>query len=542
MRSFAENTSVKGIGRTVRAKSRIVRTCWIVFLFVCLGLLLLQVITVLVSYYNYVVTRNKEVVQTTPDFPEVTFCNIFPASYWRDFDGRYSNYQRKLHLLRSSAPDEMREGNRSAFWAYFRSLVAFSVNVIEPRLKPGADVDEDGFLVECRQNMWDLYEVKGSCRLEPTLERPLQRCVHLRPSHRRTAIVKLILFIDDFWTEGVDAFYSWTRMPMSSGVRVMIHPSGVKPDARTAILISPGSDAIISVRQTNITRMNHPTGNCTERRFLNSAEQSNSDYSQATCTSLCRQQQTIDTCGCIDTFEYFTDLQLRSVNGTFCMNISDHLDRMTSVTTGGTNRTKHDSVWAILKCYWYYEPMEEKCNCPLPCTEVSYEYTLSSARWPSAIYQMSFYDRYIYTNPIYADKFSVYKSLKRQRSSANATEMLDMVRSLRLIEDNFLQVTIRMVDKTVTKVNDLLSISWDTMASNLGGCLNLWLGISVLTAAEVIELFYSLVRIVSRRKTTDTNGNDATNNKTDNDKNIGQTKTNNSSTFKLKNTKTGAIT
>lgn len=130
MRSFAENTSVKGIGRTVRANTCLVRSCWIVFLSVCLGLLLLQVVTVLVSYYGYVVIRAKEVVQTTPDFPEVTVCNLFPISHRRDFDERYSDYQRKLRLLLSSAPDEMRNG--SAFWNYFRSLVSYGVNVLEP--------------------------------------------------------------------------------------------------------------------------------------------------------------------------------------------------------------------------------------------------------------------------------------------------------------------------------------------------------------------------------------------------------------------------
>jgi len=43
LRKFAESTTVKGIGRTVRANNGVARTCWIVFLVVCFGLLMFQV-------------------------------------------------------------------------------------------------------------------------------------------------------------------------------------------------------------------------------------------------------------------------------------------------------------------------------------------------------------------------------------------------------------------------------------------------------------------------------------------------------------------
>lgn len=43
LRMFAERTTVKGIGRTVKAHKAVARTCWIVFLFVCLALLMFQV-------------------------------------------------------------------------------------------------------------------------------------------------------------------------------------------------------------------------------------------------------------------------------------------------------------------------------------------------------------------------------------------------------------------------------------------------------------------------------------------------------------------
>ena len=96
----------------------------------------------------------------------------------------------------------------------------------------------------------------------------------------------------------------------------------------------------------------------------------------------------------------------------------------------------------------------------------------------------------------YAAKFSAYETLMTERGQHSGADTLRRVRDLKLIEDNFLQVTVKMNERSVTTVTDILAMSWDTMASNLGGSLNLWLGISVLTAAEIIELFYSLIQIL----------------------------------------------
>ena len=55
LRRFAEITTVEGIGRTLRANNGVARTCWIVFLIVCLALLMFQV-----SLYSfYEVSSNK---------------------------------------------------------------------------------------------------------------------------------------------------------------------------------------------------------------------------------------------------------------------------------------------------------------------------------------------------------------------------------------------------------------------------------------------------------------------------------------------------
>ena len=168
---------------------------------------------------------------------------------------------------------------------------------------------------------------------------------------------------------------------------------GTKPDTKTSIFVAPGSDLTITVKQTNITRLSHPRGNCTNRRLMDSDRLDSFPYDQATCISLCRQHQIIQACNCIDTFEFFTEADLQAVNGTFCLNVTQFLGDVPP-----SNDSVIDDLWNVLKCWWDLVPVEEICDCPVPCSEVNYEFSVSGAHWPSPVYQLYFYDQYLREN------------------------------------------------------------------------------------------------------------------------------------------------
>ena len=78
MRSFAETTSVRGIPRVLKAKTRVTFVVWLVPVLTCAALLAWQVSVVLTRYFQYPVTTLT--VQAPewqrPSFPDVTVCNI----------------------------------------------------------------------------------------------------------------------------------------------------------------------------------------------------------------------------------------------------------------------------------------------------------------------------------------------------------------------------------------------------------------------------------------------------------------------------------
>src|SRR5688572_32036582 len=123
----------------------------------------------------------------------------------------------------------------------------------------------------------------------------------------------------------IDSYFDSITINSGTGIKVMIHPKGTKPDHGVAVYVPPGTSVSIDVKQNNITRLSHPYGNCSDRQRMLLDEENSPPYDQRMCISLCRQRQTIKACGCIGHYEYFTDSELKMGNYTFCVNITKHL-------------------------------------------------------------------------------------------------------------------------------------------------------------------------------------------------------------------------
>ena len=69
-----------------------------------------------------------------------------------------------------------------------------------------------------------------------------------------------------------------------------------------------------------------------------------------------------------------------------------------------------------------------------------------------------------------------------------------------LIRNNFLQVNVIWRSDEITRMSEVPSIELEGLIGNLGGVLNLWVGISFVTAIEIFEMFINLCsRLFTRR-------------------------------------------
>jgi len=490
LRRFAETTTIKGVSRTVRAERRIVRVFWILALVSCFALLLYQISAVAVSYSKYNVIRNSVVDSRDPTFPDVTICSLFQLSDLDQLEN-YDAYLRDIETMKKYTTNYYDNADDD-LWGYLRSISAYNTYTALLSEPPNST---QNLLTQCYSYGWDLY-LTMNCTAHAQMVAPLQWCHTIRSGvgSRSTAAISLLLFINARRTNVIEFFDTWIRFSRTTGVSVMVHPRGSIPNPRTAIAISPGTETTIFLKQTDSTHLPYPYGNCTEHQQFNPEKPDSPPYDVDSCLSLCRQRQVIEECGCLDPYMLFTEEELHLGNHSFCNNVTDILKTKADAVVDSVNRRIDH-----LMCMWFFIADEDRCDCRPLCSETTYETTVTTASdWPQLSKQLSFYNQYLQNR----SEFSIYKDIAQAKASGNLSseEILQRLRGVTLIQENFLQIFIRFDQKSVSLVTDIPAITWETLASNLGGSFNLWLGISVPTVAEIIELIYSMVMIWWKRK------------------------------------------
>lgn len=87
---FGETVSVKGVSRIIKSKSKRLRVLWFIAVVASLCILLWQLSTVFMKYFTWPVDSAIEESVDPPLFPDVTFCNTYPAQAFKKFDSKLS--------------------------------------------------------------------------------------------------------------------------------------------------------------------------------------------------------------------------------------------------------------------------------------------------------------------------------------------------------------------------------------------------------------------------------------------------------------------
>ena len=295
LRRFAETTTIKGVSRTVRAERKIVRVFWILALVSCFMVLLYQMSAVVISYSKYNVIRNSGVDLREPEFPDVTVCSLFPLSDLDQLEN-YDAYLRDIETMKKYS----RDGYETIpnLWEYLSSIAVYNTYIAQLAEPPKS---AQNIIDHCYLYAWNSYD-RIFCTDHFQLVAPLQWRQTIRNEFGSfsPAAISLMLFINAHRTNIIDNFYPWIRFPHTTGVRVMVHPKGSIPNPLTAIVVSPGTDTNIVLKQTDSTHLPYPYGNCTEHQNLDPPSPDSPAYNVDSCLSVCRQRQVIKDCGCLD--------------------------------------------------------------------------------------------------------------------------------------------------------------------------------------------------------------------------------------------------
>ncbi|XP_066436289.1 amiloride-sensitive sodium channel subunit gamma-like [Eleutherodactylus coqui] len=248
-------------------------------------------------------------------------------------------------------------------------------------------------------------------------------------------------------------------MTPAAGIRLLIHDQTHMPFPEDdGVNVPPGAETDIGMMKVHIERLKSPYSSaCTDgediRNFYKDVY--GAGYTREVCKRTCAQQNIIHNCGC--THWEFADP--KEPEAPKC-NLSNT---------------------AVRRCVKIYEFKfahdQLNCHCPLQCKEEIYELTVSGSQWPSSAFIENF-----------------AKDLKEW-----GEHMKDVADNPALIRDNFVKVVVYFKQLNFEFIEEEPSMTELNLISNMGGLVGLWVGFSICTLAEFLELLLDIILLFLRR-------------------------------------------
>ncbi|XP_070537889.1 uncharacterized protein [Ptychodera flava] len=218
----------------------------------------------------------------------------------------------------------------------------------------------------------------------------------------------------------------------------------------------PGTVTSVSLSMSKLNRQSYPFGNCSNQVNNKGIDErvaamyGSGQYTLEGCGKACLQNALVVYCGCTDTL---------GIDAPPC--------RMLNET----------QVVCKQLIYYMYQKDLLQCDCPPPCSETTYDMTISQSQWPS----------HAYLNNL----------LKAVQASNKKTQNMHDLESARA---NLVRLKIYFETLNHELTSELPAYTWEDLLSDVGGTLGLYVGFSVITVCEFVRLIFNLCGKVSFKR------------------------------------------
>ena len=400
IREYLRLTSVKGIPRLLRTKSRCMQYIWGVSIVFFLSVAAYQATMLTKTYLTYsTVTSMRELPldltgqsEHSVHLPHTTFCNTnpFASNFAEDdtipfmeqyitqvqhmttcdgctIDQKVSVSQLRDELM-TSRGYYIQIGNDKAktishqVESLFASCHVWVMSGMHP-----ANLPCDGFIeVELHQDsmFYNCFTIKPSA--EQTKERIFMGII-------------LVFHLDDYVVNKHPYVLPiHPHIGYRNGMMFAFHDRGTPPVLlQSQVLLQPGLFSDLKIRVKRRKRLPKPYGGCVEGAGEGNQFIKDGPYSQHMCFSLCRQAEVLDECGCID-YNNFVDVLSRTGERP-CLKLE----------------YGRDHLWKEWKCLQHAHNISAiSCTdeCPLPCDEVTFVEKVST-KW-NRCYTLTFLPKF----------------------------------------------------------------------------------------------------------------------------------------------------
>lgn len=239
------------------------------------------------------------------------------------------------------------------------------------------------------------------------------------------------------------------------GARVHIHPKNTIPfPYESGFYVQTGHETIIALKQIRIDRISEPHGTCrSNEEFFRLYGKV---YNRQSCQYLCRPTLNTQKCHCYDDYDY-------------------DLFRNSSIRPCTTK--------ADFECIYRVELDIRKktltCDCPDPCVDTDYTMNIASRQWPTDQYSRLLKASVCEEFPDDCDRIKGYGQ--------------------ETLGKNFLKVVIYYQQLNYQLIKEDPDIENSQFASDVGGAIGLWIGLSILSIFEIFQLIVEIIAYFMHR-------------------------------------------
>ncbi|CAH1779797.1 unnamed protein product [Owenia fusiformis] len=519
---FASNTTAHGWGNVTQRTTKLGKTLWIGLCLGCTAVAIWQVITVVLRYGTFdtkdrIIVKNGDIV-----FPSVTLCPLvgMPASgnqrLWQDMTARKQETIPMLELsdllqnfsgyldnnISQSAQSEKLEfyeefyNRLYSFQGYFdnskKAVQAYShkqENFIPVCVYQGKSCLKSDFSTLDHHEHYTCFTFNGG---NTTIAKPSTKISGPKGGLSLTlyldALVSSNIYNPNYPTSG------------SQGVRVVIHEKGTLPDPENdGFDIEPGHsvNAALSVNERQL--MKAPWGECADH---DSESYGGFKYTKKHCLLKCLQKTIYETCGCVKSSLPVDDDMAHTE---YCLRL--HLNEWLKLKSDEYNLTIIQNDLEQLRCQNNFSLSDfvgqDHCQCRERCLYQSYEMTLSQSVWPSEGTEIDFYcrgvmnmDNYI-NSSIYHTFHDIFPGHCGHAKSEEENQILRDTHGIKL-RKNIVRLNVYFKDLDTKITQQAEDFTFSSMISEIGGSFGFFIGMSIITIAEVILLGWNICQVMRK--------------------------------------------
>ncbi|XP_067679108.1 acid-sensing ion channel 2-like [Haliotis asinina] len=471
---FAETTSFMGIPKIWASPRLVFKIMWTLFFLGATTVMIIQLVELFTTFNKYPIKTSVKLGFTALPFPAVTICNMNPIKLsqakWLSCELQktlqlptehqseecanitdtlnLNEFTETEYLCDESGCYEEEVGGLDTFYVR-RELIAHYLAAEEIEVRKAVGHDLETMLLECSLN-------GRSCdasNFTEFLSNDLGNCFTLKSkglqSTKSGPESGLSMVINLESEEFIDTFKT------GYGLRVVIHDNGTRPfPGSEGFTVSANSETSIAMKLVTIQRLGGKYGKCNDSQIFKT--KFGVPYTERACREFCQRNLVIDVCKCRPEDESQLNSSVKICNNNKEWNCQDRVHNKYVLDSGkGVNL----------------------CNCGTPCVEKVYQTSLSSRHWPVLKHIRELEQQ----------------ACRIQPGSPKCSYNNYDFDNIDIRTASFLKLKVYFESLNFESIKEEPFYDTERFLSDIGGTMGLWIGASVLSLAEFLEILFELI-------------------------------------------------